>query len=257
MSYTLNSSEFSTWNMTVLGCKGALDIPKRIGDFEYDWGDSHGVEAYTSADDLSWDGREIILHAFYSGSNFINDLETLMAVAGSDLTLITTFGTHNVRFLGTKVYRILKPNTKVLVDISFWESDISHPSPGSAVGGSGVTIGGYDFENDFGLHLKNLTGIGDVPDYAPRNISYGDVARKISGYRTARTIKMELNGAYSDITSLISNVNKLKNVLMSAGSKSLNYRSVSKTVYFIDGANVEADAKTLSVHIDLNLKIQE
>ena len=98
MSYTIDGSDFSTFNMQVISCKGLLDMPGRTGEHEHDWGDSNGVEAYVNAADLKWNGREIRLFVFYQGSNMNTDVESLIsAIAGEEVDLVTTFGTYTVR----------------------------------------------------------------------------------------------------------------------------------------------------------------
>lgn len=257
MSYTINASSFSVYNMTILSSTGALDIPKRLGEVEYDWGDTHGVEAYASVGDLSWDGREIILTAYYNGSNFITDIETLMLLKGSNQTLITTFGTHTCRLSGIKVIDVFKVNEKILVEISFFEPVVPVSSPREITGGSGISLAGYDFVNDFGLHVKSVNGFADIDEYYPRNLSYGNTSKIPSGYRKNRTIKMELNGKYMTLAALISSVNNLRYVLQSPYTKSLIYKGITKSVYFTEGAKVDASPKLLYAKIALNLKIQE
>ena len=258
MSYTINGGNFSTWGMVVLESKGALDIPKRLGETEYDWGDSNGVEAYVSSADLFWDGRIVTLTAFYSGANLITDIETFVnAFKGEEITLVTSYGVHTCILAGAKVTHMLRPNTKALIDLSFWEEIITPGTPPTAIGGTGVTYGGYDFFKDFNLIVRGMQGYGDIPDFESRAFIYGDSPRKIGAYRKNRGIKIELTGKFASLATLVTKVNALKSVLMSAGLKNLVYQGVIKPSYFTEGAKVEVDIKTLIVRIQLNLKIQE
>ena len=257
MSYTINSSNLSAYGLTVLSSEGALDFPKRLPGYEHNWGDSNGVEPYVSSTDLFWDGRTIVLKAFYSGSNFITSIESFIAAfKGSDLTLITTYGSHTVRLSGVKTVKLIN-NLQAIVDISFWESEVYNIAPPAATGGTGITIGGYDFLKDFGLHVNGASGYGDISDFYERQITYGTTSKKISGQRRNRTVRIELNGKYADLATLITKVNNLRKVLMSSGVKSLVYKGVTKTVYFVDGSRVDADPKKLTAKIILTLKVQE
>ena len=258
MAYTINGGSFSTWSMTALSCEGALDFPKRLGEYEYDWGDSYGTEGFVSTDDLFWDGREIKVKVFYKGSNLVSSIDTLLStLKGTNLTLVTTFGSHACRIMGIKTVSILKPNQQALLEISFWENAVPVSSAPAAVGGSGILLAGRDFYVDFGMHTKSIGGYSDVPDFYQRNLTYGSAARIMSGVRKNRTVRIELNGRYTSLATMISKVNSLRYLLMSSGLKSLVYRTVTKNTYFTDGAKVYADPKTFSANLILNLKIQE
>jgi len=255
MSYTINSNQFSVYKLTALSSHGTLDFPKRLGEYEYDWGDSNGIESYVSAADLFWDGREISVKCFYSGNNYALDIQDILALRGTDLTLVSTFGTHNVRLLKVKEQTVVK-NKKAIVDVVFWEPSVSASTPASAVGGSGMSYGGYDFRVDFGLYVKKVSGYGERL-FDPRDLSYGNTSKILSPYGKNRTVTILLNGKYANLTAMISKVNALKNVLMSAGNKVLSYNSTSYTAYFAEGAKVEADPKKLVATINLKLKIKE
>lgn len=258
MSYTINGNSFSDYNITILSSQGALDIPKRLGEVDHNWGDSNGVEAYTDSDDLLWDGRMITLHGYYSGSDFISDIETMEAsLKGSDLTLVTHYGTHTVRLARINENSQIKANTRVFIDLEFWERTVSPGTPPAATGGSGVTLGGYDFLQDFGLTVSMASGFGIMPEYNHRVLSYGNTPVSFSGNRANRTARIVLAGHYADISTLVTNINNLKSVLMSSGTKSLVYRGTTKTVYFTDGAAVEINYKAKIARIILKLKIQE
>ena len=256
--YTINGNSFSDYNIEVLSSRGALDIPARLGDADHNWADSNGVEAYVSSDDLQWNGRVITLHGYYSGSNFIANIETMeAALKGSDLTLVTHYGTHSVRLAKIDENRQIIANTRAFIDLEFWEQTVTPGTPPAATGGSGVTFGGYDFLADFGLTVSRVVGYGIMPEYDKRVITYGDSPEGYSAYRSNRTIRIQLAGHYVNIATLVTNINKLKSVLMSAGTKSFMYRGDTKTTYFTGGAAVDINYKTKTARILLKLKIQE
>lgn len=257
MSYTINGSDLSAYNIEVLSSSGALDIPERIGETEHNWNDSNGVEPYVASTDLEWNGREITLHGFYSGSNFLSDMAVFeAAMKGTDLTLVTPYDTHTVRLKSFEEMQIIA-NQKARIKLTFWEQTVTAGTAPSATGGTGVRLGGYDFYEDFGLHVSILSGFGTISNYHLRKLIYTDASVAYSGYRDPRTIKIELRGLYASIATLATKIKALKSVLMSAGTKPLIYRGVTTTVYFTAGAVVEVSYKTKTVRIILNLKVQE
>lgn len=259
--YTIGGNSFSDYNIQILSSDGALDIPGRLGDTGHNWGDSiygYSVEPFVLSDDLIWDGRMITLHGYYSGSDFITDIETLEnAVKGYNRTLITPYGSHTVRLSKIIEKSQIRANTKAFVDLVFWEQTVMPGTAPVAIGGTGVRLGGYDFLNDFGMIVSKVNGYGITPEYEHRVISYGDYPATYSGYRRPREIRIELAGHYADISTLTTKVNALKSLLMSAGTKQLIYRGSTKTVYFTEGAKVQIGYKTKSVRIILKLKLQE
>lgn len=256
--YTINGNSFSDYSIEILSSRGALDIPSRLGETEHNWEDTNGTEAYVLADDLAWNGRMITLHGFYKGSDFISDIQTMeAALKGSDLTLVTHYNTHTVRLAKINENRQIIANTRAFVDIEFWEQTITPGTPFAATGGTGVTLGGYDFLNDFGLTVSRVSGYGRMPEYDHRVITYGDSAKAYSGNRRPRELRIELAGHYTGISNLVTNMNNLKSVLMSAGTKSLIYRGTTKTVYFTSGVKVDLNYKAKTARMVLNLKIQE
>jgi len=257
MAYTINGNSFSIYDMQILSCAGALDIPARKGDVEYNWGDSNGIEAFTDSDDLNWDGRDIVLSAYYSGSNLISQVDSFLSTyRGIDITLVTTFGTYSVRLVGMKTDKNYKPNTKTLITIHFWQNTVTPGTPPSATGGTGTRIGGYDLYNDFNLYVRLVHGFVDVK-YDQKKLTYGDSPLQYSQYRNNRKVHIELNGAYSSVANMISNLEKLRDVLMSSGEKTLIYKSVSKTVYFADKVKIETDVKRKIARMTLTLRIVE
>jgi len=256
--YTIEGNSFADYNIEILSSSGALDIPKRLGEVEHHWGDSNGTEAYVLDSDLAWNGRMIYLHGYYSGSDFISDIQTMeAALKGSDLTLVTHYGTHTVRLAKINENRQIVANTKAFIDIEFWEQTVSAGTPPSAVGGTGVTLGGYDFLTDFGLTVSRVSGYGRMPEYDHRGITYGDSPVTFSSNRSPREIRIELAGHYASIAALTTSINNLKSVLMSAGTKSLVYRGSTKTVYFTAGVKVDLNYKAKIARMVLNVKIQE
>jgi len=258
MSYLIDGNSFGDYDMTVLSSSGALDIPKRIGDTEYDWGDSNGVEAYTDADDLFWDGRDIMLSCYYSGSDFKADIETFeAAIKGTDITLTTPYGTHSVRLKKISEISHVVPNTEVLIEITFFQTTVTAGSAPSAIGGSGITIGGYDFGADFSIHVSRVSGYGTMPGYHERKLSYGSTPEQPGSYRSNREISLDLNGSFADIATLTSKIQALQAVLMSAGTKALIYRGTSKNVYFTRGMKVRVNVKLNMIQATLNLNVIE
>jgi len=63
LGYTIDGTDLeTTYGVTVYKVKGALDFLKRKGDTAFDWPDEDGEEAFTDADDIVFEARDIILY---------------------------------------------------------------------------------------------------------------------------------------------------------------------------------------------------
>ena len=257
MSYTIDSNSFSVYNMTVLSSIGALDFPERLGDVDYDWADSNGVEAYVSSSDLHWDGREISLLVYYNGSNMYSDLATFRGLyEGQNSALVTTYGSHTATLKEIKINQVERVNQKAILVLKFWEPSVSVPSVPSATGGSGVKIGAFDLRVDFGLKVAGQKGLYDHK-YNARERSYGNQPKQYSDVPDPRRITLLLNGHYSNASNLISNVNNLHAVLRSSGLKVLSYNGITANVYFGDNSKVTVILQAFMVSIRLKLRLGE
>jgi len=257
MSYTIGGNNFSSYNMKVTSSMGALDFPKRLGDIDHDWKDTNGVEAFTEAANLLWDGREIDLLVYYSGSDLDDDLATFRGLyEGTPSTLVTTYGTHTATLRSIKTRQVYEPNGKAVLLIKFWEPSVTVPSVPSVIGGSGVTLGGYDLYQDFELHVASTRGLFDF-DYRKEDLTYGDQPAQYSDNRKNRRISIYLNGVYSNLSNLTTNINELHAVLRSAGLKALSYHGISENVYFADRARVSVILQSLAATVRLPLRISE
>jgi len=91
----------STYNIFVQQTKGALDFLKRKDETAYSWLDSNGEEHFTTADDIYFESRDIILYCYIkatSKANFLSQLNAFKVVLeGSGLhTLKLPFLSSNL-----------------------------------------------------------------------------------------------------------------------------------------------------------------
>lgn len=257
MAYTISGNDFSTYNMNVVSSIGALDYPGRLGDIDHDWNDDNGVDAYVSASDLHWDGREITLLIWYLGNNLNTDLATFRGLyEGQSVSLVTTYGTHTVTLQEINARIIYETNKKAILNMKFWEPVVSVPSVPTPIGGTGITLGSYDFLKDFGLHVPSLSGLYDFK-YREKEFTYGEAPEQISDNRGNRKISILLNGHYSSLNNLTDNINDLHAVLRSSGLKTLGYNGISEDVYFADKSTVTVIINTLIAIVRLTLRISE
>ena len=100
--YLLDTLDMATtYGVYVQKTKGALDFLKRKGKTAHSWLDSHGEEAFTGADDIYFEPRDIILFCYIkadSKADFLSKLNSFKIVLeGSGLhTLKLPFLSSNL-----------------------------------------------------------------------------------------------------------------------------------------------------------------
>jgi hypothetical protein len=68
--YTIDGNDFwSTYNVKVTSVTGIHDLLARKGETEQSWPDSDGVEAFTDADDIYFEPRDITLQCLMVCAN--------------------------------------------------------------------------------------------------------------------------------------------------------------------------------------------
>ena len=92
--YLLDSLDLATtYGVYVEKTKGALNFLKRKGKTAHSWLDSHGEEAFTGADDIYFEPRDIILFCYIKANtkaDFLTKLNSLKIILEGS-------GTHTLK----------------------------------------------------------------------------------------------------------------------------------------------------------------
>ena len=84
----INQQEYSYFGLKVSSLEGILDMPSRIGDVFYDWGDY--IEPLVHEKDIFWKERDIKVNVFFDGrisDMVLEDCFTLLKALPSDFYL--------------------------------------------------------------------------------------------------------------------------------------------------------------------------
>jgi len=92
--YLLDTLDMATtYGVYIQKTKGALNFLKRKGKTAHSWLDSHGEEAFTGADDIYFEPRDIILFCYIKANDsadFLNKLNAFKLV-------LEAAGTHTLK----------------------------------------------------------------------------------------------------------------------------------------------------------------
>jgi len=173
MAYTLNSVDFSTFNIipgqhpggnvALIGC---FDFPERIGDTYHSWDDENGIEPYLAADELFFGGRDLRFKGHISGTKtqIYANLSSLYSLVNSQASGTVVFSTPYGNF---NVYvQELQPthyNGICVVDMLFREPVVTLTG-GSipSAGGSTYQINGVPMSS-YGLYYNNGKDLYELP----------------------------------------------------------------------------------------------
>jgi hypothetical protein len=232
--YTLGLLPSPT-NPNIYPITGLLDLPKRKGIISHDWGTV--IEPFLSAQDIEFEGRNLMLSAIIKESSNANLLTRLSALKttliNNVLTLVTDISTHTVYFVDAMKTKRLD-DTFVSIEIPFFEPFPVIPTvTGSATGGTGFTIGGFNLKNDFGISITEISENMNIP----KRIDVGTTDfYKFTGYREKETIQIDgiLEGA--DLAGIKTNADKFIALMASPGSHVFAYINGNATLtYCADG----------------------
>ncbi|MCW0484069.1 LamG domain-containing protein [Gaoshiqia sediminis] len=217
---------------------GALDFPRRKGTTERDWGTE--IEAFVSAGDLEWEGRDITFRGLMRASShalLVSNYGDFSDLCKNDeLVFSTPFGSFNVVLEKEIKVTELMP-TMLKFEAAFTQQDVSFSAlTTAATGGAGTLIDGYNLRNDFGIIVQSHSGYFDLAKRIDVNTT-GNY--KQSGYRDMRNVTLQCLLIGSDLSDMLVKMAQFQALLASPGLHILtSYLGDSFSFYVKDGLQV-------------------
>jgi hypothetical protein len=229
MAYLLNDINlFTTYgiyagvlNGSNICLSGWCDLPSRMGDCFYEWGDDNGVEAYVDDDDIMFNGRDLSLKALILGTNF--DLyfklkKFYSAIkAFTDLVVLSTpYGDFNVQILNVKENHIFNA----------CELTISMREPIVNISGGELPLEGtgfYSIDNipmqNFGLYVNSSESAYDLPDLKEQYFTKYGVEGIQMVFRKNNTVTINGTLMANNLVSFKQNIKNLYFIFSSSGER--------------------------------------
>lgn len=246
---TFNGIDLKSLGIIVQFVNGVLDMPKRKGATDYDWGDY--IEPLVSAEDIYFGSRNIIVDAFFDERLGIweNASDTLEAITTTE-TLTTDYGDFAVKLDDINIVKSYKGGKTLKITFTELNPDLSGGLPTSS-GVTGVRIDGYDLFTNFGLLVENVQNF-EVPKLKPsRETTYKSNA--LSRYRTPPEILVKVNANYASKAEMSTKISSLNALLAKPGLRHFVHNGTGFQVTITDGYKV--DIKRMHVGITLKLKV--
>lgn len=239
MIYKLNNISISSFDATPspenghLALSGILDLPKRIGATEYNWGTS--IEPFVDAEDIELDGRTLTLNVAIRKI----DLDAFKSACVACRELSFDYDTFQV---------IQKDEIKVdivgdycRVSVPFWQNEIVLPEITVIPSGTGeYRIDNFNLVKDLGIHVSQS---GNLLNIAGRIDVQTTELYTRTNYRGTRTIDLSCSMAGINFGDIYNKMLQFHSLLMSPGIHTLSIRNNTFPVYFKDGltANIIAE----------------
>ena len=108
----------SEYGIYIEKTSGFLDMPKRKGVTEHDWEDEDGVQAFTDADDIYFDARNVSLACHIVADSRIDFLTKLNEFR----TILLSSGLHTLKLpYGSMVYNVYYREKSALKLLTKWD----------------------------------------------------------------------------------------------------------------------------------------
>lgn len=234
MIYKIDGTPLSSFgaipspNSGYFALSGMLDLPKRIGATEYDWGTE--IEPFVDAEDIELDGRTFTLNVAIKKSQL--QVFKNACIACTELS----FDHDTFQVVQKDEIKVSEIAEYYNVSVPFWQNNIELiPITISPSGAGDYMIDNFNLIKDFGIYvgesndLKNTAKRIDIPTTEPYQITQ---------YRGLRSIDLSCSMKDTNFTDIYNKMTQFQAVLMAPGLRTLKLRDNTFQVYFKDGMSV-------------------
>lgn len=221
--------------------QGILDLPKRLGKTEHDWGTS--IEPFVHEMDIALDGRTLTLHVAILPSNLENFKSACIASKTIAFKYIYEIDEFEQEILEDEFDVVCKDEIKVrkagkylLVQVDFWQNEFIQQPIEVVPSFSGVfRLDNYDLRKDFGISVSQNNGHLNT---AKRIDVKTTEFYERTNYRGQREVSFNCSMIGRNFADIYYKMNQLQSILMAPGLRKMTYQNITFDVYFKDGIKV-------------------
>lgn len=248
----LNGQDLSYYGFVLIKYEGILDMPERLGDTVYDWGDY--LEPLVHVDEIFWKSKDIRIDVLFDQRRTSKTLnEVLSELEGLDeFILESDFRNCTVKF--KECENLLSKEFVTKLTLVFQERiPVFNAVLGSAIGGNGILIDGFDLWKDFGIKVSDVSSWDYVTGLKNLNTTIFNTSKHLSNHRDLKVIEFECSAPYSLKSEIGDKTEKLKKLLSLEGYRILNLKSENYNAFFTKGIVVSIFKNHVSFNLQLNL----
>lgn len=239
MNYKLDNIPLSAFGVKpsrgnqFFALEGFMDLPKRIGATEYNWGTS--IEPFVDEEDIELDGRTLNLYVAIRKINL--DAFKAACVACTELS----FDLDTFSVIQKDEIKVDEIGEYCTVSIPFWQNEVAMKPVNIVSSGSGLyRIDNFNLNKDFGIHIGQSN---NLQNRAKRIDVQTTEFYERTNFRGVHTIDLSCSMVGVNFTDIYNKMGQFQSVLMSPGLHSLSIMNNTFSVYFKDGltANILAE----------------
>ncbi|MPN04005.1 hypothetical protein SDC9_151241 [bioreactor metagenome] len=242
MNYKINNAPLSSFgaipspNTGYLALSGMLDLPKRIGTTEYNWGTS--IEPFVDAKDIELDGRALTLNVAIKKTS----LDTFKSACVACTELSFDYDTFQV--VQKDEIKVEEIGGYYKVEIPFWQNSVGLKPITITPSGTGeYRIDNFNLVKDFGIHVGQS---GNILNTASRIDVQTTEFYTRTNYRGVRAIDLSCSLVGNDFSDVYAKMSQFHSLLMSPGIHTLKIRNNTLSIYFKDGMSVNVVSENIA-----------
>lgn len=255
MANLIDGREYSSFGLIIKSYKNLFNMPSRIGDAFYDWGDI--IQPLVGASDIHWKHNDIKIECLFDGGRYGLDLEaTLQELRGLKETTLEVDNHPVFDVVLKEVIEVKQKGQYAFLTIVMEQAvdDFSVPASLPTIeGGNGFNINGYDLYNSFGIIVKETKYLDNIPEYTLSGETVYNIPKKKSKIRKWGTFKIYCAMQRSDAEKLLG----FKKVLAEPELNTIGYRGFSYDCFLSKGFEVVFKKSIIEFVLELNVGVRQ
>ena len=251
----INEKEYSFYGFVPISYQGFLDMPLRVGDTFYDWGDY--IEPLVHEDDIFWKARTFIIKVLFDNRltniSFRDSVNSIANIKGY-FELNTKYGTFNVKLKEVKKDKHYNDG-KVVWNLIFREDaplfeNLELPITGTSQ--DDVVIDGHGLFKDFKAIVSKVKLNDNIASLNESPVTRFRPDKPLTDFRLFKTI---------EITSVIQienygKINLLHSLLSRPDYRYVNHKDIIYKCFIADGFKAVIGRSVIKFTIKLNILSQ-
>ncbi|AOR28717.1 hypothetical protein FORMB_16780 [Formosa sp. Hel1_33_131] len=233
----LNNKLLSYYGLILVGYNGILDMPSRLGDTFYDWGDWQ--QPLVDDEDIFWKSKEFSLNVVFDERRTNKTLKSIVNEISNlpECLLESKYGNFQVKVKAIQKVNSYENITKLSILFNERIPQLNATLLGP-VGGNGLLIDGYDFKKDFGIVIRKVKPLDYVPITKQLSTTVFNTSQILSDHRNFKVFELDCAMAYSSASELKETTDKFKKLLSLGGYRVITFENESYNCFLTEGFKV-------------------
>ncbi len=241
----LNNKSFDYYGFKLIEYKGLLDMPSRLGNIFYDWGDWQ--EPLVHSEDIFWKAKEIQVDLIFDKRNSNKTLnDVLKELANLEVfPLENDYGIYNVSL--KEVINTLETRDVIKLTMNLYERlPLFNAILGIGTGGNGLLIDNFNLENDFGIKVIGTKPIDYLPQLKSSSITVNNKSVYLTNHRNFKIFEFDCIIKFENINQLYERTEKFKKLLSLDNYRVITFQNKTYNCFVSEGFKINLIGKQLA-----------